>query len=669
MHDVPEAAKVRWLKAFSFVAVLLTLVVYTGCGGDDERASLKFAKWGGLSEAEWRKRHQEKEAQQAKEEAARQAEQKKKAAKVAAVKAAEPKKPQPTPAKGPATPVRSDAKPAATTPAEPAVPQLPEDVAVWTERDYYAARLSNDPRLLAAVQQYAGRNVGSEQAVALLGAMLVPLPDPPKTTGAAAQPKGTKTRSPNAKLAETVLTALAANQTAAARQYLHFVLAGTFKVDDDAGATSAVLQALAVNPSKDNDDLLLRVIVSPQQFRPENAVGVNAAALRAKGLSLLGDKTSGGLRAKLARSFVQDGCPPGVREKLFPILMESTPLNFDAQVYLYKNRALAANARTLLESSFAEYSCNVFAHLAKLEPPRQGIDETLLRHLAANLWSSEFTAGLADQLAKVESLKSGAPLILLAATVPNDLVRTALCGTVYKHWEEGAVNLESAGLGKTVFPDPGLIVVIKQVHRRATPARGPTPMTVHGKLGEAAAAQMKIQTMAAERYTNALRTSFALAERIAASEQVRANAPDTPSSIKLPLEVDSPKDVILQYHLDWVSSVRESLPDTPLDPLIVDYLKIEERIRPSKLVAFYRRQMKNAETHEHPRQVWFDGLFPGDEPPRLRSVDVIIRAANPEIPTAEDGERKMIVEILSVEINDPSREAENRTPIKNAMTR
>ena len=133
------------------------------------------------------------------------------------------------------------------------------------------------------------------------------------------------------------------------------------------------------------------------------------------------------------------------------------------------------------------------------------------------------------------------------------------------------------------------------------------------------------------------------------------------------MTLDAPQDVMAEYHLDWPSAMRDTLLGLRLDPLGVHYVKIEEKARPSKVFAHYKQQLgmgdrtklremgKSTEVHESAARIWIDNLAVGSTPDRVRSLDIVIRPANPDLPMMHDQERKMIVEILAIEINDPTR--------------
>ena len=132
----------------------------------------------------------------------------------------------------------------------------------------------------------------------------------------------------------------------------------------------------------------------------------------------------------------------------------------------------------------------------------------------------------------------------------------------------------------------------------------------------------------------------------------RATRGNGSSRSSLPLQVDAPGDVVAEHHLDWASAMRDTLLGIHLDPLSVQYVKIEERARPSKIVLFYRRQLnfgdqligtngpKGFEMRRDGQTVWFDGVTVGTTPDRARSLDVVIRPANPDLPAMHDEERQ-----------------------------
>ena len=390
--------------------------------------------------------------------------------------------------------------------------------------------------------------------------------------------------------------------------------------------------------------------------------------MRAKAIALLGPVAGGSLRMKMARLLVQPETPLSLRNPLVLLLRDPSPVNFEAQVCLEQNGTLPGEASGPIEKGLAGCSSDAFGLLAGLSAAATAQrDGRWACKVASRLWSPEFVAGLTARLPRVESLRGNASLMLMASTLPNDTARSALYHALSRHWEDGPAALGAAGADVHAWCEPGFAVLVKLYYRRAFPDRNTGDVQfIRTRLlaGE--------RKLAETRYAAWMQASQAIANRLAALPSragpiVHGDA----SSAELPIAIDSPQDVMQEYHLDWPSAMRDTLLGLRLDPLGVHYVKIEEKARPSKVYAHYKRQLnlgdrvkfpergKETEVHESAARVWLDHLSVGSTLDRVRSLDIVIRPANPDLPMMHDQERKMIVEILAIEINDPSRR-ENR---------
>jgi hypothetical protein len=371
---------------------------------------------------------------------------------------------------------------------------------------------------------------------------------------------------------------------------------------------------------------------------------------------------------KIARWLVQPESPPALRESLVALFRDRSPQNFDAQVCLDQNGALSGEASGLIEKGLAGDSSDAFGLLAGL-PAAAAVqhDAKWAGKVAGQLWSQEFAAGLAARLPRVESVRGASPLMLLASSLPNDTARSALYQAMSKHWEDGPAALNAAGGEVRAWCEPGFPVLVKLFYRRSFP----TPKTAEVQFVRTRLLAGE-RTLAVKRYEAWLQAGQAIANRFAAlPSRPGAAVHGDASALELPVKIDAPQDVLTEYHLDWQSAMRDTLLGLRLDPLSVHYVRIEEKNRPSKIVAHYKRELrmgdrvkfpergKETEAHESAARVWFDRLSVGSTPDRMRSLDIVIRPANPDLPMMHDQERKMIVEILAIEINDPSRR-ENR---------
>jgi hypothetical protein len=63
--------------------------------------------------------------------------------------------------------------------------------------------------------------------------------------------------------------------------------------------------------------------------------------------------------------------------------------------------------------------------------------------------------------------------------------------------------------------------------------------------------------------------------------------------------------------------------------------------------------MKDPATHELSDGLWLESLDAGSEAGRARSIDLRITRAVPGVPRLPDEEQPLVVDILSVEINEP----------------
>ena len=179
-------------------------------------------------------------------------------------------------------------------------PLLPEDVSKWSKADLVRARMENNPKLLEAVIYLSEKNPGSVPVAQQL-ADLLKTPKPPETSGAYPTPT---TYSSIPGLIEATIFALGKNGSQAARQTLMQVLNGKFTTDDDRTAVEAVLKTLIQIPSAENDDILLKVLLSPEEIRPLTLTqqgSFQPTELRSRALELIKQSVSENLSIKLAQ--------------------------------------------------------------------------------------------------------------------------------------------------------------------------------------------------------------------------------------------------------------------------------------------------------------------------------------------------------------------------------
>jgi hypothetical protein len=92
--------------------------------------------------------------------------------------------------------------------------------------------------------------------------------------------------------------------------------------------------------------------------------------------------------------------------------------------------------------------------------------------------------------------------------------------------------------------------------------------------------------------------------------------------------------------------------DGGLDPMRVDYVRIEERTRPSRLLAYYDRALPGHRRRDIENGACYEGLVATDAPDVLQSVDVRITRAS-DVRRLPEEEQDLVVEILAVKIRNP----------------
>jgi hypothetical protein len=388
-----------------------------------------------------------------------------------------------------------------TTSAQP----LSEDVTKWGKGDFIRARQENNPKLLEAIVYLGEKSPGNVPVAQQLAELLKP-PKPPeqsdptfgRSTGGYAMPG----------LIEATVNALAKNGSQAARQTMTQILTGKLVTEDDRTAVDAVLRALVLSPSPENDDIILKVLVSPEDIRAANPQGAwQPSDMRTRVLDLIRQGASENLCKKLAENLVQKVLEPN--DPTVEFLLQDNPDNLSAQLVLYLSEDLSNEKKLALEQSFQNYSSQALGLMMGIpttldgtasasagEPRGAGPTGSGWRgsptatgtfnpmatttnatreilsdynrgvHLAKLLWGEPLASLMAESMSEVRSMERSAPDIVLASTLPLDSIHSAM----YKMLKKRAVIdspqlLESAGWTDNTITDPSMIVLLKLLPR------------------------------------------------------------------------------------------------------------------------------------------------------------------------------------------------------------
>ena len=151
----------------------------------------------------------------------------------------------PAPPPPPARPLSVDNARRTAQTRKTAKPIRPNDVADWRRDDYYSAKRDNDPRLAAAVA-YLGRRFQDKRAAAEL---LTGLLESPADT-LDAEGRTNRVPTPNPRLTEAVIVALAANGTPLARETLKRLVTGNLRTGAPQVAATAAVKAILRHPCR-----------------------------------------------------------------------------------------------------------------------------------------------------------------------------------------------------------------------------------------------------------------------------------------------------------------------------------------------------------------------------------------------------------------------------------
>jgi|GEM_PF-2832969 len=300
-------------------------------------------------------------------------------------------------------------------------------------------------------------------------------------------------------------------------------------------------------------------------------------------------------------------------------------------------------------------------------------DEDLAPRVAAGLWSRGFLALLEPKLTThaLDSLEKKSKLVLLAGTIPQDSTRALLNTLLRKRWNEGPKALETAGLTEKVVTDPGLLTLIKMLPRRdskstvrGTPrATRPTGGTINKRIEEA---QKKQQT--AEEWMDLSSKMVAVwCKRFHAATQARQKADaesetDSAAVPRLPkgFELSPNARVTASFHLAWPDEAPPEIAKLNPGWLEVYYVRVEEVNKPRKATAYYSRQadLRSSDARTIDKSTWLDNVRIGSQKDRRRSLDVLITPPENYVPAdnpRDEDETDLVIEILSVEIKDPTK--------------
>jgi hypothetical protein len=570
--------------------------------------------------------------------------------------------PKPAAAK-PATSLAPRVQPTASEDGEGGVPARPQkssrpvDLGRWSPEDFHAARRENDPRLIDAVA-YLGRHFATKEGAEFLAKLLEPPALDPAARRAPATPP----------LIEAVVAALMSNGTATAQEILGRLVAGTQETVEPELAAAAALKALMQRPGKAKEDLLFSVITFPEQTVATDRKAVDRSKLRAVALQWVKASASEAFRLRLANAMIAADTPPAAYEQIWGALSDARVENLAAQIAIYRSDRVPDRGKEPLERQFAEQSRGELRRLLGCVPPDQlhpasdGVDATGGSYRAAELlWDPSFVRLVEMRLRAAEGSEQGLRLFWLACTIPNSAMRATVLQSMEQYWDEGPKRVEPLAASEESLPEPGFLLLVKQLPRKEVRAAAAAVDSNAGEGGGVSrlpagkAAKFAAARQAKDRQDRIGQQWLGLCERLAQTmcRQFRTAALGRPDAEQVPADfpVKLPPNmaVAAAHHAEWSEEFPRSLGKLHLPPLRVYYVRIERKARPDKVAAYFRHQLPSAVRHVSDHGVWFDDFNLDKRRGNMRSVDVFIGKPNKDVGIVLDQEQQVTLELLVVE--------------------
>jgi hypothetical protein len=661
--------------------ILACLVHLPGCGGcggggspsiklrySEEEMQTLLAKRAEerKKEAEEAKRRAEKRA---KEQAARQAEQrrrreeadKKRKEAEAQAAAAEAKKAEPEPKPEP-------------EPEKQKAPR-PKELAQWTLDDFRGAWKDWHPRLgeaVAFLPEHPG--IETEAKVALVRDLLVaanPLAqdDPPEPVP----------DQPYASVARSLVNALGATENKQAFLVMKDLLAGELQSPADEVVVDATLAFLLQHDSPTTDELLLLAALEPAKVRTNPEAGLSPEQVQSKALALIEQKAPARIRDKLTDLLVSGRASDEVTERLLAPMRVADITKAVNQATLYRSGQLDPQTNAAFEVYFAQYNTTILAQMfgVPLETEAEPSSDLPSPYtLADALWHPTIAGVVARRLKQTESLADGAPLLVLASSIPNDKLRREVYWKLSAFWREGPESLRNASPEVQGVVDPAFLVSLRAVieqgemgeyFREAKSLEARSKATGIGErivVSEKRKQELEGALDIRKDWKGAeysVGRAFATSFGKAVDAQRRAMGIDPAEQQNLPVPEDLPirlhKGAALNavYKLDWPADLGDLVEQAEVSPLSVTYVRLEEIAKFSGVKGYYKRQVYPQKAIDLDAGAWCSDLLNDRKAGLKRTVDIFITR---ESPAAEDDgaevEQRMTIEIFTVEARDPS---------------
>ena len=556
---------------------------------------------------------------------------------------------------------------------KPEPPKRPVELDKWKTEHYLSAKRDRDRRLEEAIKLMGEKFAGDARAANLFKQLMVVdhLPAEKKPDGTEGKPIDVI---PTRQVVDAAVVSLGLNRTPEATQILKDLLLG--KLETPLAGRQLVVVVLTEMVKHldypENEEYIFGLLTQPD--RTLEGVTLNPEApltndkLRAEILGLIGSKSSPQFNMRLAKFLEDPSITKATASDFESMLVRDRPDTLLAKLVLYQNEHAELRTKNAAEAAMLAHSDLALSMLLGLPPrleemppigaisrptkrqngfPDEEIQSEML--FASNCWTPQIQDFLLAQINKKGDLVNSPGPTQLIGTMPTTSARFAMNELVNLQAKNGPRGWTSAGMFGRATTDPAFVIMAKSVYHG--PPRRTTDAPDQTKRDAWRDAMDPLIQGWIRRFYSAARNS---------TPEMWSQAKESGTFRVVP---HRDANIVTEFHLVWPGEQQAMIPDVPLAPLEIHYMRIEEENVPDKLAAHYKRfgaSGANAPKRTVRNGHWFDDLGSGATPKSKRSVDVIIshKPIVEEKPTpgvvSQPKPIPVVIDILTIEIPDPA---------------
>lgn len=568
-------------------------------------------------------------------------------------------------------------------------PPLPPsaDLNTWTEHDFHVARITSDPRILDAVAERIRNPKHTVEEAEQLTVCLKPLKlDKSAPVFASLKPGSHPSTVKASDLIRLVTAALSANGTDTAREILGNILSGELVVEDSQAGIDGALAALLQQNSPKCEQIVLNLLLAPPRIiSSEDSKTVDP--LQKSLFAALRTNASADLRTRLAKMVFAESVPASQRRSVLPLLLDSNPLNLEAQTIIYQNPAADRATLVALEKQFSLLSSETLRSMVKFSAqttPLTGVENSSpgeanivlaittslspppldqASRVSQLLWNPAFVNFVDLQHHGLMKMADRPSAMALAATIPTDQMRRNLRQTLNRHWSEGPQSLRSAEIGGRLLAEPGFLLVVKsaawantskksfQPLKFKTSANASAPKENSALLSPINSEWIKFREELTRDYCH--RCQAAAAAQAVEDRQTQSVSPPKIDVADAPLSPLPGSSVDAALRFNWTGQRDALSPQSDGGCLRFYYLRFGLRTTLSRILTYYRREMSSCWEHRLADAIWLESLSEAAAADHAQTVDVLISLAKSDAAAGMAEEQAFSIDVLVIDISSP----------------